>query len=61
MYLSKISIIWTLWYGFLKYLDAQSDFVKNVVTKKLVKYNYLKYALDAYHFENISTLMSSGM
>ena len=37
MYLSKISIICILWYGFLNDLDAQSDFDKNVVTKKLVK------------------------
>ena len=28
MYLSKISIIWILWYEFLNDLDAQSDFDK---------------------------------
>ena len=47
MYLSKISIICSLWYEFKRNLDAQSDFDKNIVTKKLVKsnYSYLKYAL----------------
>ena len=36
-----------LWYKFLYELDAQSDFGKNFVTKKLFKYkySYLKYAL----------------
>ena len=45
--LSKISIICILWYDFLNDLNAQSDFDKSFVTKKLVKYNhsYFKYAL----------------
>ena len=34
MDLSKISIIYTLWYEFLNNLDAQSDFEKYCVTKK---------------------------
>ena len=36
-----------LWYKFLNDLDAQSDFGKNVVTKKPVKWNhsYFNYAL----------------
>ena len=37
MYLSKVSLIYTLWYEFLNNLDAQSDFHKKIVTKKLVK------------------------
>ena len=37
MCLSKISIIYILWYEFLNDLDAQSDFDKNFVAKKLVK------------------------
>ena len=37
MYLSKISIICILWYDFLNDLDAQSEFDKIFVTKKLVK------------------------
>ena len=37
MYLSKISIIYILWYEFLNDLDAQSDFDKSLVTKKPVK------------------------
>ena len=48
MYLSKISIICTLWYELLNDLDAKSDFDKKYVTKKPVKWNhsYLKYALE---------------
>ena len=40
-------LIYTLWYQFSNYLDAQSDFDKTFVTKKLVKLNhsYLNYAL----------------
>ena len=37
MYLSKISIIYILLYGLLSDLDAQSDFDKKIVTKKLGK------------------------
>ena len=37
MYLSKLSIVCILWYDFLNDLDAQSDFDKNFVTKKLLK------------------------
>ena len=37
MYFSKISTICILWYDFLNDLDAQSDFEKKYVTKKLVK------------------------
>ena len=37
MCLSKISIICILWYDFLNDLDAQIDFDKKIVTKKLVK------------------------
>ena len=37
MDLSKISIIYTLWYEFLNNLDAQSDFKKKIVAKKPVK------------------------
>ena len=45
MYLNKISIICTLWYEVLNDLDAQNDFHKIFVSKKLVKYHsYLKNA-----------------
>ena len=46
-----ILLKYTLWHESLNDLDAQSDFDKNFVTKKLVKldHSYLKYAL-AYHF-----------
>ena len=36
MCLSKTSIICTLWYEFLNDFDTQSDFDKNIVTKKPV-------------------------
>ena len=36
-YLSKISIITIIWCEFLNDLDAQSDFDKKIVTKKLLK------------------------
>ena len=32
-----ILLKYILWYEFLKYLDAQSNFYKNFVTKKQVK------------------------
>ena len=54
MYLSKISIICTLWFEFLNDLNAQSDLDNKVVTKKPVKWNHShrKYALVFEHFAN---------
>ena len=48
MRMIDILLKYILWYGFLNDLDAQSDFDKSFVTKKVVKFNYsyLKYALD---------------
>ena len=42
-----ILLKYVLWYEFLNDLDVQSDFDKNFVTKKVVKWNhsYLKYAV----------------
>ena len=44
MQVIDILLNYILWYKFLNDLDAQSDFDKNFVTKKLVKKNhsYLK-------------------
>ena len=35
--MTDILLKYILWYGFLNDLDAQSDFDKKIVTKKLVK------------------------
>ena len=63
MYLSKLSIICTLWYEFLNDLYSQRDFDKKFVTKKPVNLNhsYLKYALNykqffQYIFEEMSQI-----
>ena len=47
MQMIDILLKYIIWYRFFNDLDAQTDFDKNSVTKKLVKYNhsYLKYAL----------------
>ena len=47
MQMVDILLKYILWHKFWNDLDAQRDFDKKIVTKKLVKYNhsYLKYAL----------------
>ena len=49
-----------LWYEFLNDLDAQSDFDKKIVTKKVVKWNYsyLKYALEGNQNKNNSLVIN---
>ena len=46
-----ILLKYILWYEFFNDLDVQSDFDKNFVTKKVVKWNhsYLKYAVVKKH------------
>ena len=38
MQMIDILLKYILWYEFLNNLDAQSDFDKNIVTKRLVKF-----------------------